>query len=318
MKGLFKMAAVVALALGISACATNMNAPVTDRAVGPEADPTVTTPGAGVTGGPVSERFYVVERGDTLNRIAQKFGYTWQEVAAWNNLTDPNALAVGQSLRVSPPSGATAGGAVTVTPITSGGPSIGATPGAGSAGENPAPAAASVGAPATKQGPIAKVEPYSDAAWSAANRPTPAATGPSATAPAPAETTKPAAPVDLNAAWIWPADGKVLSGFDNGKTKGIDIAGQPGDIVRASAGGRVVYAGAGLRGYGKLVIIKHDADYLSAYAHNRSLLVKEGQSVTKGEKIAELGSTDADRPKLHFEIRRRGKPVDPLKYLPNR
>ena len=112
--------------------------------------------------------------------------------------------------------------------------------------------------------------------------------------------------------------GAVVSTFSNGQTKGIDIAGQLGDAVQASAGGRVVYAGAGLRGYGKLVIIKHDADFLSAYAHNRSLLVKEGQTVTKGQRIAELGNTDADRPKLHFEIRRRGKPVDPLKYLPKR
>ena len=118
--------------------------------------------------------------------------------------------------------------------------------------------------------------------------------------------------------WMWPARGKVVSTFSNGQTKGIDIAGQLGDAVQASAGGRVVYAGAGLRGYGKLVIIKHDADFLSAYAHNRSLLVKEGQTVTKGQRIAELGNTDADRPKLHFEIRRRGKPVDPLKYLPKR
>ena len=100
------------------------------------------------------------------------------------------------------------------------------------------------------------------------------------------------------------------------RLSGVDIAGKPGDPVLAAAGGRVVYAGTGLRGYGKLVIVKHDNSFLSAYAHNQNLLVKEGQAVTKGQKIAELGDTDADAPKLHFEIRKSGKPVDPAKYLP--
>jgi len=311
MKGLFKTLGVALMVFSLGACTTNLTAPVSDRAVGDETGPTINGAAEGVTGGPIADRYYVVEPGDTLNRIAQKFGHSWQEVAAWNNMSDPNALAVGQSIRVSPPTGGAAGTGVTVTPIATGGPSIGATPGSTTAG--PAPA---MQGPVIKQGPLASVAPYSDPAWAAANTPAakPAATSPAASAPS--ET--PPAAVDPSAAWLWPSDGRVLSEFGSGKTKGIDIAGKPGDDVRASAGGRVVYAGAGLRGYGKLVIIKHDADFLSAYAHNRSLLVKEGQSVSKGQKIAELGSTDADRPKLHFEIRRRGKPVDPLKYLPNR
>ena len=116
---------------------------------------------------------------------------------------------------------------------------------------------------------------------------------------------------------MWPAQGKLVTGFsDTANLKGIDIAGQAGAPVIASAGGKVVYAGAGLRGYGKLVIIKHNNKFLSAYAHNREILVKEGQQVTRGQKIAEMGSTDADQTKLHFEIRRLGKPMDPLKYLP--
>ena len=118
--------------------------------------------------------------------------------------------------------------------------------------------------------------------------------------------------------WIWPAQGAQLAGFDEVKNKGIDIAGRAGDAVLASADGRVVYSGAGLRGYGNLIILKHNNTYLTAYAHNQSLLVKEDQSVRKGQKIAEMGSSDADRVKLHFEIRRQGKPVDPLKYLPAR
>jgi lipoprotein NlpD len=119
-------------------------------------------------------------------------------------------------------------------------------------------------------------------------------------------------------AWIWPAEGTQLAGFDEVKNKGIDIAGRAGDAVLASADGRVVYSGAGLRGYGNLIILKHNNTYLTAYAHNQTLLVKEDQSVRKGQKIAEMGSSDADRVKLHFEIRRQGKPVDPLKYLPAR
>ena len=118
--------------------------------------------------------------------------------------------------------------------------------------------------------------------------------------------------------WGWPASGKIIAGFNETSSKGVDLAGKPGDLVLAAAGGRVVYAGTGLRGYGKLVIVKHDNSFLSAYAHNQALLVKEGQAVTKGQKIAELGDTDSDRPKLHFEIRRQGKPVDPGKFLPPR
>ena len=117
--------------------------------------------------------------------------------------------------------------------------------------------------------------------------------------------------------WVWPAKGKLVAQFsENASLKGIDIAGATGDAVVASAPGRVVYAGSGLRGYGKLVIIKHNATYLTAYAHNKDLLVKEGQSVTRGQKIAEMGSSDTDRVKLHFEIRRLGKPMDPLRFLP--
>ena len=123
---------------------------------------------------------------------------------------------------------------------------------------------------------------------------------------------------DDDVAWIWPAQGQVLAGFDEAKNKGLDIAGKAGDTVVASADGRVVYAGAGLRGYGNLIILKHNNTFLTAYAHNQTLLVKEDQSVRKGQKIAEMGNSDADRVKLHFEIRRQGKPVDPAKYLPGK
>ena len=119
-------------------------------------------------------------------------------------------------------------------------------------------------------------------------------------------------------AWIWPAQGKLIAGFDEVKNKGFDIDGKAGDPIVAAGDGRVVYAGAGLRGYGNLIILKHNNTFLTAYAHNQTLLVKEDQTVRKGQKIAEMGSSDADRVKLHFEIRRQGKPVDPARYMPAR
>ena len=141
------------------------------------------------------------------------------------------------------------------------------------------------------------------------------------TAPVTSTPAAPSAPVakgadDVN--FIWPASGSLIAGFDEARNKGYDISGKAGDPVLGAADGRVVYAGAGLRGYGNLIILKHNNTYLTAYAHNQSLLVKEDQSVKKGQKIAEMGSTDADRVKLHFEVRRQGKPVDPSRYLPSR
>ena len=119
-------------------------------------------------------------------------------------------------------------------------------------------------------------------------------------------------------AWIWPSNGALIAGFDEIKNKGLKIAGKLGDPVVASADGRVVYAGSGLRGYGNLVILKHNETYLTAYAHNQTLLVKEDQTVRKGQRIADMGSSDADKVMLHFEVRRQGKPVDPSRYLPPR
>jgi lipoprotein NlpD len=146
----------------------------------------------------------------------------------------------------------------------------------------------------------------------------PLGAGSAARPAAPAQSAQPAVASDEDIAWGWPTNGAatVLAGFDEQKNKGIDIGGRPGDPVVAAADGRVVYAGAGLRGYGNLIILKHNNTYLTAYAHNQVLLVKEDQTVRKGQKIAEMGATDTDRVKLHFEIRRLGKPVDPSRYLP--
>lgn len=137
-------------------------------------------------------------------------------------------------------------------------------------------------------------------------------------APPPAASASAAAASDDQPGFIWPASGTLLAGFDEARNKGFDISGKAGDPVLAAADGRVVYAGAGLRGYGNLIILKHNNIFLTAYAHNQTLLVKEDQAVRRGQKIAEMGSTDTDRVKLHFEVRRQGKPVDPARYLPAR
>ncbi|MBS0451051.1 MAG: peptidoglycan DD-metalloendopeptidase family protein [Proteobacteria bacterium] len=239
--------------------------------------------------------YYAVRPGDTIMRIGLETGQNWRDIVKWNNLENANLIEVGQVLRVIPPvNGAPAGAA----PVTA----------AGGASGSSTPGVATTGA-AVAAGTAVAVAPPSSSS-------TPAPTTPSAT---PAKPTPPvAASGDDDLGWIWPAQGQLIAGFDEVKNKGLDIGGRAGDAVLAAADGRVVYAGAGLRGYGNLIILKHNNTYLTAYAHNQTLLVKEDQSVQKGQKIAEMGNSDADRVKLHFEIRRQGKPVDPARYLPAR
>ena len=151
----------------------------------------------------------------------------------------------------------------------------------------------------------------------AAAQPASAASAAKTVASAPAAATPPTSTEgDEPVAFQWPVRGALIAGFDEAKNKGLDIAGKAGDPVHAAADGKVVYAGSGLRGYGNLIIIKHNNTYLTAYAHNQTLLVKEEQAIKRGQKIAEMGNSDADQVKLHFEIRRQGKPVDPAKLLP--
>lgn len=250
------------------------------------APPAKPMPGAENAGKP---GYYTVKPGDTLIRIGLESGQSWKDIARWNAIENPNLIEVGQVLRVVPPTAATA---AAVVAADSG---VVARPVASSA---VAPASAAASAP----------RPVGSAASAAAV----------ATAPVAAPALAPAAPGEDDLAFIWPAGGSLLAGFDEARNKGYDIAGKAGDPVLAAADGRVVYAGAGLRGYGNLVILKHNNTFLTAYAHNQTLLVKEDQSVRKGQKIAEMGNTDADRVKLHFEIRKQGKPVDPARYLPSR
>ena len=242
--------------------------------------------------------YYAVRPGDTLIRIALESGQNWRDLVRWNNLDNPNVIEVGQVLRVIVPAGT-----VPVTEAVVGRP---LTPSTITPQAVPPQAASSMPAPSPTQAASAP---------RVAAAPVPAVTPAPPASPAP-----PAVSGDDDVPWGWPTQGNatVLAGFDEVKNKGLDIAGKAGDPVLASADGRVVYAGAGLRGYGNLIILKHNNTYLTAYAHNQTLLVKEDNSVRKGQKIAEMGSSDADRVKLHFEIRRQGKPVDPSKYLPGR
>ncbi|WP_310631416.1 peptidoglycan DD-metalloendopeptidase family protein [Paraburkholderia sp.] len=278
-----RSASVIALCL-LTACATRLdNAPVVDRTA------PLGTAGAQppVPLGPPPPGYYRVKPGDTLYRIALENGQNYRDIATWNNLTNPNQIEVDQLLRVVPP-GASNAAAYTPGVVTAPVPGMAASPQPGSQAAMP-PMIGS-GANATSA-PQAAVPPA-------------ASTGDMAAAPG------------GSIALAWPARGPVLNGFDDSKNKGVNIGGAAGDPVKAAGDGRVVYAGNGLRGYGNLIIIKHDATFLTAYAHNRALMVKEGDAVTKGQKIAEMGNTDSDRVMLHFEVRRQGKPVDPLKYLP--
>ena len=246
----------------------------------PAADAVKALPGAENAGKP---GYYAVKPGDTLIRIGLDNGQNWRDLVKWNNLDRPNQIEVGQVLRVVPPG-------VDAASVS--------THAVSSAKLELRPLEAR---PATAQ---AAVTPGS----------TPGAAGaaPSSVSPAPPRDG------EDDVAWTWPAAGGLLAGFDEVRNKGLAIGGKAGDPVMAAADGRVVYAGSGLRGYGNLVIIKHNATYLTAYAHNQTLLVKEDQAVRRGQQIAEMGSSDADQVELHFEIRKQGKPIDPAKLLPAR
>nr|WP_297654260.1 peptidoglycan DD-metalloendopeptidase family protein [Hydrogenophaga sp.] len=271
--------AVLMVTAGCSTTRVAGPAPVEDRggAVARPADlpPLPGAENAGKAG------YYTVKPGDTLFRIALESGQNWRDVQAWNNLPNPNALEVGQVLRVLPPTSGTAAAA----PAAPTGPST---------------------SPVASSGVVARPLTESSPPPAASNSPTvpPAA---------------PPAPVGADElTFVWPAQGAVITPFDEANNKGVSIAGKVGDPVVAAADGRVVYAGAGLRGYGNLIILKHNNTYLTAYAHNQALLVREDQAVRQGQKIAEMGSSDTDRVKLHFEVRRLGKPVDPIGHLPRR
>jgi lipoprotein NlpD len=309
---------LLAMVFLLAACAARRPAPVSDRGPAPALPPVATAPSPAPAEVPKPVPTHVVKRGETLVGIALQYGLDYRELAAWNNITNPNVLATGQVLIVAAPAGAKPYADAAAGPVT--------TPLA----MPPAPIEGRPlgNTPSLKVEPRGQKVPYSDRALAQLSSPGPGAPESAApsTVPVPEAAVVPAPPVAAapekpagtdreDVDWTWPAKGKVLAGFSE-STKGMDIAGRKGAPVLAAAAGRVVYAGAGLRGYGKLVIIKHNNTWLSAYAHNDHVLVKEQQDVRKGQKIAEMGSTDSDQVKLHFEVRRQGKPVDPAKVLP--
>lgn len=266
------------VALLSAGCASQGTAPVRDGTGSTSA--AISAPASG---------FHTVRQGDTLLGIARQYGVTLPDLVAWNNVTDPNQIHVGQTIRVSP---------------TAAAPSAIVAPGAAAAVATPVPPSGTeAGSVPVVREPIGGRAPVAEPAV------------PEQPAPVAAE---PASAVTATGQWKWPATGALVAGYNEASNKGLDIGGSVGDPVYAAAAGKVVYAGSGLRGYGKLIVIKHNQEYNSVYAHNDKLLVKEDDQVVQGQKIAELGSSEADRPKLHFEIRKQGKAIDPMGYLPAR
>jgi lipoprotein NlpD len=301
--------ALLTVSIVLSACSTaTRQAPVIDRPAPAAANksprPHPVTPPAPVQDEPKADArgSYAVRKGDTLLRIALDFGQNYRDLVAWNNLADPDDIKVGQVLRVTPPERNGGSALAGTNPITM--PGI----------EKPA-------APPKKTAPRGDKKPYTEGNLADAQKDDnpglnpKAAERPSGALAAGSTVT---ASDDEKLSWMWPSNGRIIATFDEGKSKGIDIAGKLGQQVMAAGPGKVMYAGSGIRGYGNLVVVKHSNSLLSAYAHNRTILVKEGESVAKGQAIAEMGDSDADTVKLHFEIRQQGKPVDPSKFLPSR
>jgi lipoprotein NlpD len=291
----FKRLALIALlaGAGLTGCIVSPthDAPIVERSQVVPSAPAVAPKPAVTPAREAHDGVYLVQAGDTLYSVALAFGQDFRDIARWNGLDDPAHLQVGQTLRVMPgeaagsDAGASAAEAVPV-PVS---PS-------GQVQTRPLDASPPAGAPA------AGAERAADIAVATPRAPV----------------ADKSATVEPEGTWTWPAAGKLLDRFDEARNKGIEIGGSIGDAVVAANDGQVVYSGNGLRGYGNLVIIKHTDDYVSAYAHNNEILVTQGQAVKRGQRIATLGTTDAPNPRLHFEIRRRGKPVDPLTYLPSR
>ena len=286
------------LALLLGGCATTTTvvreepAPVAGRAVPPSA------PAMGVA-------VHRVQAGDTLYGIAFRNNLDWRALAAWNGIAEPFVIRPGQLLRLTPPAGQRPPATV-----------------AGRAPEpaRPAPRPEPAAPPPIPRGPVGAPAPATPVAARPAPAPVETAPPPAAAEAPPAAQAPAGGPDFRPGQWLWPTEGQVVARFAEGdrSRQGIAIAGTAGQPVRATAAGTVVYSGAGLVGFGELIIIKHDDQWLSAYGHNRRRLVAEGATVAAGQQIAELGRTGTSRDMLHFEIRRAGRPVDPLPLLPRR
>jgi lipoprotein NlpD len=276
---------VAAMPLLLIGCTASWQAPVESRTNRPYSAPPIQA---------VRDRDnYQVKPGDTLYGIAWSAGVDYRLLAAWNRLSPPYRIYAGQRLRLKPP------------PARQAQPGLASTS-PGTASSRPVPPR-----PAGPQRP--RPEPPA-----AASPSTPPAPRPVPTPPRKTETRPPAGPQELR--WIWPTDGPLLARFDAAAPlgRGIKVGGRRGQSIRAAERGKVVYSGSGLIGYGRLIIVKHNDKFLSAYGHNEDIRVAEGDQVTKGQEIATMGVANDGKPLLHFEIRRDGKPVDPTGYLPKR
>lgn len=308
----------------ITGCANNPPAPVVNRSPQENNTPTGTSSASQKTAGddwrPDS---YIVKKGDTLYSIGLNHGYDYKEVAAANNISAPFIIEIGQKIsfaslkgkdatetevKTEPTSYENEDGVI-ISPVDLGG------------GEATGSSESTSVVTPVLDSPKAIREPYSLEAF---NRKAPTAEPSKTTAVATLPTTpeKVEDPIKTTptsvseSGWSWPTQGNVIARFNEATNKGLDIAGKKGQPINAASPGKVIYAGSDLRGYGKLVIIKHNQTFLSVYAHNSEIIVKEGQAVTTGQKIAAMGDSDTNKVKLHFEIRERGKSVDPEKYLP--
>ena len=281
--------ALLVLPLLFSGCTSTGSAPIKDSSLNSSSS---SAPGAALGGAT-----HTVRAGETLLAIARQHGLSARDLAAWNGITNPNQIHVGQELRLS--ASGTVNSGVESRPIGTDAPEA--------VEVRPVASAGAAGGSQVKGGKV----PYSDSAWSQAQG------AEVNSVPAPVKPLEEHTATAGTGEWIWPVNGRMISAFSDA-SKGIDVAAKAGDPVLAARAGKVAYAGSGLRGYGKLVIVSHEGEFLSAYAHNQSILVKEGDTVTQGQKIAEVGNTDTDRVKLHFEIRRQGRPIDPTKFLPAR
>ena len=265
---------------------------------------------------------YKVNKGDTMFLIAYLTGMDVKDLASMNNMKEPYSLSVGQTLKISNCSTKTVTTTVPVKTTASAAPAAPAEP---EVTYTPGANGTQIGSDGTVIGPIKSGVATGGASTPAFTNNTPSTP---VTTTTQVETTtndtpinaNVVAPVASNVAWQWPTQGNVIQGFSNsdGGNKGVDISGSRGQAIKAAASGRVVYAGNALRGYGNLIIIKHNDDFLSAYAHNDKILVSDQQEVKAGQEIAKMGSTGTNAVKLHFEIRYKGKSVDPVRYLPRR
>ena len=274
---------VILLLILIQGCGTGF-APVTDRSMGARQVGVPVASSSSVTRpAPLpNPGRYSVNRGDTLYSISWRYGLDYREVARWNNVNERFQIYPGQVLLLTPPTSSnTSSSTIATRPVAQ--------------SQQSATPTRSVTQPQNQT-----------------TRPQQSASQPAASGQQPSTSGQPI--------WRWPANGQIIRRFSaaTGGSKGIDIAGKLGDSVVAAADGRVVYAGSGLLGYGNLVIINHNREFLSAYAHNSRILVSENDMVKSGDKIAEMGQSGTDRVQLHFEIRRNGKPVDPMSHLPRR